>query len=80
MNFACNNFFHCRGILSFFVRKFVFFFFYFLIFWLYWVFPAVWAFFLVAVSRGYSPGVVHRLLTAVASLVVEQGCGAWRLQ
>ena len=28
---------------------------------------------LVVASRGYSPAVVHRLLTAVASLVAERG-------
>ena len=28
---------------------------------------------LVAVSRGYSPAAVHRLLIAVASLIFERG-------
>ena len=39
-------------------------------FWLHWLF--------VGVSRGYCPAVVHKLLVAVASLVVEYGLqGLW---
>ena len=37
-------------------------------------------FFLVVVSRGYSPGVVRKLLTAVASHVAGTGSRAHRLQ
>ena len=45
--------------------------------WLHWVFVAVLRLSLFAESRGYSPAVVHRLLTAVASLVEHRlsGCG-----
>ena len=42
-------------------------------FWLLWVFIVVCGLSLVAASRGYSLVVVHRLLTVVASLVVEDG-------
>ena len=42
-----------------------------LYFWLHWVFVAVCGLSLVAASRGYSL-VVLRLLTVVASLVLEQ--------
>ena len=38
-----------------------------------WVFLAVLGLSLVAVSGSYRPGVVHRLLIAVASLVVKHG-------
>ena len=41
----------------------------FFFFWLCWVFAAVCRLSLVAVSRGYSPAAVLRLLTVVASLV-----------
>ena len=41
-------------------------------FWLRWVFIAAQGLSLVAVSRGYSVGVVHRLLI-VAALIVEHG-------
>ena len=36
------------------------------------VFIAVWAFFLVAASGGYSLLVVHRFLIAVASLIAAE--------
>ena len=41
--------------------------------WLHWVLVAVLWLSLIAASRGYSLVVVHGLLTAVASLVVEHG-------
>ena len=44
---------------------------YLFIYWLHWVFDAANRLSLVAESGSYSPGVVHRLLTAVASLVAE---------
>ena len=40
-------------------------------FWLYWVFVAAHRLSLVAASGGYSLVDMHRLLTVVASLVVE---------
>ena len=40
-------------------------------FWWHWVFVAVCRLSLVAASRGYPPVVVHRLLTAMASLVAK---------
>ena len=45
----------------------------FLYFWLCWVFVAVHRLSLVAASRSYSLVMVHRLLIAVASFVVEHG-------
>ena len=41
------------------------------IYWLHWVFDAANRLSLVAESGSCSPAVVHRLLTAVASLVAE---------
>ena len=49
-------------------------------FWLNWVLVAVPRLLLVASSRGYFLGAVYRLLIAVASLVVEHGLKALRLQ
>ena len=46
-----------------------FFLYLFIYFWLCWVFVAACGHFLVAETRGYSPVVVYRLLTVVASLV-----------
>ena len=43
-------------------------------FWLYWVFISAQGLSLVAVSRGYSLFAEHRLLIAVAFLVVEHRC------
>ena len=51
-----------------------------LFFWLLWVFIAACRLFLVVASRGYSPGVVRKLLTAVASHVAGTGSRAHRLQ
>ena len=48
-------------------------FFFFNLFWLHWVFVAPLRLSLVAVSGGYALAEVHRLLTAVASLVAEHG-------
>ena len=42
-------------------------------FWLRWVFIAAQGLSLVAVSRGYSLAVVHRLLIVVAALITEHG-------
>ena len=43
---------------------------------LHWVFAAAYGFFLVVGCGGYSLGVIHGLLIAVASLVVEHGLKA----
>ena len=78
MDLACNNFFIAEVFFFFFVRKFFFF--------ILKKFLAVLGlcccvgFFLVAASRACSLVAVHRLLTAVASLTVEQACRACRLQ
>ena len=48
-----------------------------------WVFLAVLGLSLVAVSGSYRPGVVHRLLIAVASLVVKHrfsNYSSWALE
>ena len=45
-----------------------------------WIFFAVHGLSLVVVSGGYSPVLLHRLLTEVASPVSEQGSRACRLQ
>ena len=54
-------------------------------FWLHWIFVASWAFRDLSCcgERGHSPAVVHWLLTAVTSLVAEQGlssCGFQALE
>ena len=57
----------------------------FIYFWLYWIFIAVHGLSLVVAPGGYPLVVVHRLLIAVASLIVEHGlsgfrsCRAWVL-
>ena len=54
----------CAQSLSFFVCVYNY-------FWLCWVFVAACGLFLVVVSRDFSLVAVHRLLLAVASLIVE---------
>ena len=59
---------HLSILLSFFLNIYLF-----IYLWLRWVFVAACGLSLVATSEGYSFVAVHRLLIAVASLVVEHG-------